>query len=73
MTPRCAATEEKSAPWFARPFVVAFLATLLVSRLDYSAWWICVVVVFVNWPVIVERLQQASSATLPPLPRRAPG
>jgi hypothetical protein len=45
----------------------------LAMGLDYSAWWICVVVFFVNWPVIVERLQEASSAALPPLLRRAPG
>jgi hypothetical protein len=40
MSPGGAATEdEKSAPWFARPFVVAFLGVLLVCPLfSVEAW-----------------------------------
>src|SRR5437773_10355723 len=35
------------------------------SRFDYSAWWICVLIVVVNWPVLLEWLQQARLAALP--------
>jgi hypothetical protein len=60
--------------WFFIPAVISMhVGIRLAMGLDYSPWWICVVVVFVNWPVFVERLQQASSAALPPLLRRAPG
>jgi hypothetical protein len=60
--------------WFFIPAVISMhVGILLAMRLDYSAWWICVLIVFVNWPVLVERLQQARLAVLPSPLRGAPG
>ena len=43
----------------------------LALGLDYSAQWLTVVIVFVNWPVAVARLRHVLAHV--PAPREAPG
>ncbi len=44
--------------WVFLPAVVALHAgTWMTLRLDYSAWPLCVLVVFVTWPAVVARAQ----------------
>lgn len=60
--------------WFFIPAVITMhVGIRLAMGLDYSAWWISVLVVFVNWPVVVAWLQRLRPATLPSPLRRAPG
>jgi hypothetical protein len=44
--------------WIFVPAVIALHAgTWIALRLDYSAWPLCVMVVFVTWPTVVERVR----------------
>ncbi len=46
--------------WVFIPAVVALHAgTWITLRLDYSAWPLCVLVVFVSWPAVAARLRRA--------------
>jgi len=52
--------------WLFVPAVIALHAgTWVTLRLDYSAWALTVVVVFVNWPALVDRLRPAARAAAP--------
>jgi hypothetical protein len=56
--------------WVFIPSVVAMhVAIRLTIRLDYSAQWLALVIVFVNWPVVVEWLRRATAPV--PAPRAA--
>ena len=49
------------APWLRWVFIPAVIGlhggTWITLQLDYSAWPLCVIVVFVRWPTVVARLQ----------------
>jgi hypothetical protein len=48
--------------WLFIPSVVAMhVGIRLAIRLDYSAQWLALVVVFVNWPAVVDRLRSATA------------
>ncbi len=52
--------------WIFIPAVIALHAgTRVTLQLDYSAWPLCVIVVFVSWPAVVARLR-ARRRTLAP-------
>jgi len=58
--------------WLFIPAVVAMhVGVRLTLGLDYSAQWLTVVIVFVNWPVVVRSFQRAVARV--PLLREAPG
>jgi hypothetical protein len=58
--------------WLFIPGVVAMhIGIRLALGLDYSAQWLTVVIVFVNWPVVVAWLRRATGRL--PAPREAPG
>ena len=58
--------------WLFIPGVVAMhVGIRLAIGLDYSAQWLTVVIVFVNWPVVVASLRRALVRV--PAPREVPG
>ena len=55
--------------WLFIPSAVAMhVAVRFAIGLDYSAQWLTLVIVFVNWPVLVDRLRATASF---PTPREA--
>ncbi|MGZ4280523.1 MAG: HTTM domain-containing protein [Gaiellaceae bacterium] len=58
--------------WLFIPAAVAMHVTIrLATGLDYSAQWLTLVIVFVNWPVVVAWLRQVAARL--PASREAPG
>src|SRR5207244_6162631 len=58
--------------WLLIPGVVAMhVGIRLAIGLDYSAQWLTVLIVFVNWPVVVASLRRGLVRV--PAPREAPG
>jgi hypothetical protein len=59
--------------WLFIPAAVAMhVGIRLALGLDYSAQWLTLVIVFVNWPVVVTRLRRAAAGQVS-APREAPG
>jgi hypothetical protein len=59
--------------WLFIPGVVAMhVGIRLAIGLDYSAQWLTVLIVFVNWPVVVAWLRLRRAVTLVTAPREAP-
>ena len=58
--------------WLFIPGVVAMhVGVRLAIGLDYSAQWLTVLIVFVNWPVVVAWLRLRRAVPLVPAPREA--
>jgi len=49
-------------PWFAAAAVSLHVATYLFLGLDYWAWALAVVLLFVDWPAAVDRVRRTASA-----------
>jgi hypothetical protein len=47
-------------PWFAVAAVSLHLATYLFLGLDYWAWMVAVVLLFVDWPSVVDRVRRTA-------------
>jgi hypothetical protein len=59
--------------WFFIPGLIAMhVAIRIALGLDYSAQWLTVLIVFVNWPVVVAWLRRTVSLA-PHAPREIPG
>jgi hypothetical protein len=58
--------------WLIIPGVIAMhIGIRIALGLDYSAQWLTVLIVFINWPVVVAALRRAVAR--PPAAREAPG
>ena len=47
-------------PWFAAAAVSLHLATYLLLGLDYWAWMFAVLLLFVDWPTLVDRMRRTA-------------
>ena len=52
--------------WLITAAVSMHVAIQVALGLDYSAQWLTVVIVFVNWPVVVDRTRRALAPAPPP-------